>query len=346
VILATGSVPASLPFLPFDGRRIVSSTEALSFPSVPARLLVVGAGAIGLEMGSVWSRLGSTVTVIELTPQILPGWDGQIAQTLARLLARQGISIHTSMSVTTGRVKGSVVELSCRDSDGKDVAFEGDEVLVAVGRKPSSEGLGLEEAGIERDRAGRVVVDAKLRTSLPGVYAIGDLVAGPMLAHKAEEEGIAAAETISGGAGRVEYGTIPSVVYTSPEAASVGATEERLKTEGVAYAGGSFVFRANGRALALNRPDGFVKVLSDARTDRVLGVHILGAFASDMIAEAVAVMAFDGAAEDIARIAHAHPSLPEITREAALAALGRPINAPPKAMYAGRPPKAGTTIHT
>ncbi len=329
-ILATGSVPTELPFLPFDGKRIVSSTEALSFPTVPKRLLVIGAGAIGLEMGSVWRRLGSAVTVIELMSQILPGWDSQVSQTLQRLLVRQGLVIHTSTSVSGARSAKSGVTLMARDPRGGEMSFEGDVVLVAVGRKPYAEGLGLEQIGVQRDAAGRVVVDERLQTSVAGIYAIGDLVHGPMLAHKAEDEGIAAAEIIAGLAGQVDYATIPSVVYTSPEAAFVGRTEDELRKGGRPFVSGSFVFRANARALALDKPEGFVKVLADAETDRLLGVHIVGPFASDLIAEAVAVMAFGGASEDIARIVHAHPSLPEVVREAALAAGGRPINAPPQ----------------
>jgi dihydrolipoamide dehydrogenase len=330
VILATGSVPIALSSLPFDGERIVSSTEALGFSKVPGRLLVVGAGAIGLELGSVWSRLGSKVTVIELLPQILPGWDGQVSKTLLRLLTRQGIGFNLSTAVTGFKAAKGGITLFAKDASGAETAFDGDRILVAVGRRPFTDGLGLEEIGVARDDSGRVPVDGRQETSVQGVYAIGDLTPGPMLAHKAEEEGIAAAECIAGKAGHVDRGTVPAVVYTDPEAASVGATEEALKKEGVEYVSGSFVFRANARALALEKPDGFVKVLADARTDRVLGVHIVGPSASDLISEAVVVMAFGGAAEDIARTIHAHPSLSEVVKEAALDAGGRPINAPPR----------------
>jgi dihydrolipoamide dehydrogenase len=330
VILATGSVPVQVPSLPFDGKTVVSSTEALAFREVPRRLVVVGAGAIGLELGSVWMRLGSRVTVVEMKDQILPGWDSRVSQTLRRLLEKQGMGIHTGTAVTglgAGKT-GAVVR--AKAPDGAEKAFDGDVVLVAVGRRPYTDGLGLPEAGVGTDpRSGRVVVDGKLRTSLPTVFAIGDIAAGPMLAHKAEEEGIAAAESAAGRSGHVDYGVIPSVVYTAPEAAGVGKTEDELKAAGARYVTGSYVFRANGRALALNQPEGFVKVLAEEGTDRVLGVHAVGPFASELMAEAAAVMAFGGSSEDIARTAHAHPSLSEVTREAALAAGGRAIHVPP-----------------
>jgi dihydrolipoamide dehydrogenase len=330
VILATGSVPVQVPSLPFDGKAIVSSTEALSFAAPPGRLLVVGAGAIGLELGSVWMRLGSEVTVLEMKGQILPGWDGRTAQTLLRSLTRQGMKIHTGTAVMAAERRGAEVVVKAHDPAGAEVSFTGDVVLVAVGRKPFTAGLGLAEAGVRTEaRTGRVLVDEKLCTSLPGVYAIGDIAAGPMLAHKAEEEGIAAAETIAGRAGHVDYGIIPAVVYTEPEAASIGRSEEELAAAGVKFASGTYVFRANGRAMALNQTDGLVKVLADASSDRVLGVHAVGPFASELMAEAAAVMAFGGSSEDIARIAHAHPSLSEVTREAALAAAGRAIHVPP-----------------
>ena len=334
IILATGSVPVELPFLRFDGRWVVTSTEALSFSDVPKRLLVVGGGPIGLEMGSVWRRLGSEVTVVEMQPQILPGWDAQVAQTLGRLLARQGIDLRTATTVTAARVGKDGVTLTTRDAKGADVELTGDAVLVAVGRRPYTEGLGLEEVGVAGDRAGRVPVNDRMETNVAGIYAIGDLAPGPMLAHKAEEEGIAAAQCIAGKAGHVEYNTIPSVVYTRPEAASVGLSEDAAKAQGVRYVSGSFVFRANARALAMESPDGFVKVLADADTDRVLGAHIVGPLASDLIAEAVTVMAFGGSAEDIALTVHAHPSLPEALREAALVAEGRPLQCAPPT---GRP---------
>jgi dihydrolipoamide dehydrogenase len=330
VILATGSVPVQIPSLPFDRSVIVSSTEALSFPAVPRRLLVVGAGAIGLELGSVWLRLGSEVTVMEMKGQILPGWDSRTAQGLSRSLVKQGMKIRVATAVVGARRSGAELTVTARDAAGAELAFTGDVVLVAVGRKAYTEGLGLDRAGVRLDPSGRVVVDAKLRTTAGSVYAIGDIVAGPMLAHKAEEEGIAAAETIAGMPGHVDYGIIPSVVYTAPEAASVGRSEEELSSAGVRYTSGSYVFRANGRALALGQTDGSVRVLAEEGTDRVLGVHAVGPFASELMAEAAAVMAFGGASEDIARISHAHPSLSEVTREAALAAGGRAIHVPPQ----------------
>ncbi len=329
VILATGSVPVEIPSLRFDGSRIVSSTEALSFPAAPRKLIVVGAGAIGLEMGSVWLRLGSEVTVIEMKSQILPGWDSRTAQTLSRSLGKQGMKIHVGTAVQRAETRGKGVSVAAKDASGKELTFAGDVVLVAVGRRPYTEGVGLEQAGVRLEANGRVAVDGKLRTTAASVYAIGDIVAGPMLAHKAEEEGIAAAETIAGKPGHVDYGVIPSVVYTAPEAASVGRSEEDLAAAGVRFTSGSYVFRANGRALALGQTDGSVKVLAEEGTDRVLGVHAVGPFASELMAEAAAVMAFGGSSEDIARIAHAHPSLSEVTREAALAAGGRAIHIPP-----------------
>ncbi len=329
VILATGSVPTALPPLPFDGTRIISSTEALALRAVPRRLVVVGAGAVGLELGSVWLRLGSEVTVLELAAGVLPGWDTQAAQTLQRLLSRQGMRILTSAAVTGARPAKDGVSVVARLASGEERATDGDVVLVAVGRRPAVEGLGLEQVGVQMER-GRVKVDGKLRTTVPTVYAIGDLVCGPMLAHKAADDGIAAAENIAGGAGFVDHDLVPSVVYTAPEVASVGATEDRLRESATRYVSGSFVFRANGRALALARPDGFVKVLADAETDRLLGFHVVGPLASELVAEAVTVMAFGGSAEDIARTVHAHPSLSEVTHEAALAAEGRPINQPGK----------------
>ncbi len=318
ILLATGSMPVELPFLPFDGQTVVSSAEALAFESVPDHLAVVGGGVIGLELGSVWARLGARVTVIEIMDTILPGWDLEVARRLKRLLSDQGIEFHLSTKVTgLEKQKGSVV-LKAEEKDGKSVSFEPDKVLVAVGRRPyhSQE---LQATGVKLDGY-RVVVDKRFETSVPGIYAIGDLVAGPMLAHKAEEEGIACVELIAGHAGHVDYSIIPGVVYTHPEAASVGATEEQLKETGTSYSKGSFPFRVNGRALAAGETDGFVKILADDKTDAILGAHILGSQASAMIAEIVAVMAFRGSAEDIGRTVHAHPTLPEAVKEAALAA--------------------------
>ncbi len=336
IIIATGSVAVELSNLPFDGKSILSSTEALSFEKVPERLLVVGAGAIGLELGSVWARLGAKVQVVELMPQILPGWDARLARSLARLLEKQGMSIALATKVQGVAKSRKGVVLSGIDATGKELAFEGTKILVAVGRKPYTEGLGLAEAGVKLDERGRIAVDEGFRTSLPGVYAIGDVIAGPMLAHKAEDEGIAVAELIAGRAGHVSYSTIPGVVYTWPEAATVGKSEEQLTSQGITYRSGEFYFRANGRALAAESTDGFVKILADATSDRVLGVHILGPWASDLISEAVTVMEFGGSAEDIARTVHAHPTLTEVVREAALAVDKRAIHAPPLAVTGTR----------
>ncbi len=326
IVIATGSDVQSLPFLRIDGDRIVSSTEALSLAEVPRRLLVVGAGAIGLEMGSVWSRLGSQVTVVEIMSEVLPGWDAEVARGLRRELARQGMVFELGARVESCEARGDAVVL--RGSRGSEkLELSGDRLLVAVGRKPFTEGLGLEAAGVALEpRGGRIQVDEAFRTSVPGVYAIGDVVRGPMLAHKAEEEGVAVAEIIAGRRAHVSYATIPNVVYTEPEAASVGSTEEQLKERGVAYRKGSFPFRANGRALALGQSAGFAKVLADATNDRILGVHILGPQASSVIAEAVAVMEFGGSAEDLALTVHAHPTLPEALKEAALAVDRRSIH--------------------
>jgi dihydrolipoamide dehydrogenase len=326
IVIATGSDVQTLPFVEIDGDRVVSSTEALELAEVPGSLVVIGAGAIGLEMGSVWSRLGSRVTVVEIMSEVLPGWDGELARGLRRELARQGIAFELGVRVESVEKAGKGVVLR-GTREGSAFELAGDRLLVAVGRRPYTEGLGLQEAGVELEpRGGRIKVDEQFRTSVAGIYAVGDVIRGPMLAHKAEEEGAAVAEIIAGHSGRVSYATIPNVVYTAPEAASVGATEERLKEQGTAYRKGSFPFRANGRALALGETAGFAKVLADAKTDRILGVHILGAQASGIIAEAVAVMEFGGSAEDLALTVHAHPSLPEALKEAALAVDGRSIH--------------------
>jgi dihydrolipoamide dehydrogenase len=330
VILATGSVPAELPFLPFDGKRVVSSTEALAFDAVPERLIVVGAGAIGLELGSVWSRLGSDVTVVELMPQILPGFDARAATLLRRELKRQGLTIHTDTKIADADVGKSAVTLKGTDAKDKELQLEGEVVLVAVGRRPYTTGLGLETVGLSLGERGRVDVDDSYRTSLEGVYAIGDIINGPMLAHKAEDEGIAVAEIIANGHGEVNYDAIPGVVYTWPELASVGKTQEQLDEMGVSYRAGEFMFRPNGRALAMGATAGSVKILAEEDTDRVLGVHIVGPWASDLIAEATTVMEFAGSSEDIARTVHAHPTLTEVVKEAALAVDGRSIHAPRK----------------
>ncbi|HXG09583.1 MAG TPA: dihydrolipoyl dehydrogenase [Gemmataceae bacterium] len=326
IVLATGSEPASLSALPFDGVSIVSSTEALSFDKVPEHLIVVGAGYIGLELGSVWNRLGSKVTVVEFLPRIVAGADQEIAAALHKALARQGLVFHLETRVTGASTQGGEVIVNAMARD-REVLFQGDKVLVAVGRRPYTTGLGLEEIGVQLEEGtGRVVVDENLQTTVPGIYAIGDLVAGPMLAHKAEEEGIAVVERLAGRKTHVNYQTIPSVIYTWPELASVGLTEEQVKESGREYRVGKFPFSASGRARCLDEADGMVKVIADARTDRLLGVHILGPRASDLIAEAVTFMEFAGSAEDIARTCHAHPSLSEAIREAALAVDRRAIH--------------------
>jgi dihydrolipoamide dehydrogenase len=327
ILLATGSEPAALPNLPFNGTTIVSSTEALAFDAVPGRLIVVGAGYIGLEMGSVWSRLGSKVTVLEFLPRIVPTMDAEIATLLHKILEKQGLEFHLETKVTRAMPLGNQVIVEA-EAKGKAAQFEADRVLVAVGRKPLTAGLGLEELGINKDpKTGQVMVDEDYQTNVKGIFAIGDLIAGPMLAHKAQDEGIAFAERLAGQKAHVNYGAIPGVVYTWPEVAAVGLTEEQVKERGQEYRTGKFPFAANGRARCLDEHDGWVKIIADARTDRVLGVHILGPRASDMIAEAVNVIEFAGSSEDIARICHAHPTLSEAVREAALAVDRRAIHA-------------------
>jgi dihydrolipoamide dehydrogenase len=327
ILLATGSAPVELPFVPFDGTHIVSSTEALGFEKVPSHLVVVGAGYIGLELGSVWKRLGAKVTVIEFLPRIVPLMDIEIGQLLFKSLSKQGLEFHLETKVTGAKIQGDKVTVSAEPKEGKALSVECDKVLVAVGRRPYTEGLGLDAVGVATDpKSGRVIVDKHFRTNLATVSAIGDLIEGPMLAHKAEDEGVAFAELLAGRAGHVDYNTIPSVIYTWPEVASVGITEEQAKERGLAYNVGKFPFLANGRAKAMDETEGLVKVLADAKTDRVLGVHIIGPRASDMIAEAVTTMEFAGSAEDIARTCHAHPTLSEAFREAALAVDKRAIH--------------------
>lgn len=319
VMLATGSVVNALPSVPFDGKRVISSTEALSLPQVPKHLLVIGGGVIGLELGSVWLRLGAKVTVLEFADRLCPGLDSQMTKRLETILGKQGMEFMFQVKVTGSKTTKSGVELSYEDMKDKSTkTIEGDVVLVATGRKPYSDGLGLDELGIEKDKRGFVLVNEHLQTKYPNVYAVGDLVPGPMLAHKAEEEGVAVAELIAGHAGHVNYETVPGIVYTWPELASVGATEDQLKENGTAYKVGTFMFTPNGRAKAMGMTDGLCKVLADAETDRLLGVHIVGPRASDMIAEAVVAMEFGGSSEDLARSFHAHPTLSEVLREAAL----------------------------
>jgi len=319
IVIATGSAPAMLPGIEIDEQRIVTSTGALALDKAPQRLVVVGAGVIGLELGSVWRRLGAQVQVIEFLDQILPGMDGAVVKQFTRILKKQGFKLNLGMKLAEIETGKTSLKVSMEPAKGGErQEIEADVVLVAIGRVPYTKGLGLEETGVELDERGRIVVDEKFATSAGGVYAIGDVIAGPMLAHKAEDEGIALAEILCGQAGHVNYETIPGVVYTSPEIASVGKTEEALKAEGVKYNVGTFPFSANGRARAMNAAQGFVKILAHATSDRVLGVHIVGPFAGELIGEAGIAMEFGASAEDIARTCHAHPSLSEAVKEAAL----------------------------
>lgn len=322
VIIATGSKVAELRGVTLDGNRIGTSTEALSYPTVPEHLVVIGAGVIGLELGSVWRRLGSKVTVLEYLDRILPGIDDEIANEAKRVFERQGIVFRLGAKVTGARVDGTRCTVAVEGAE----PLACDRVLVCVGRVPNTDGLGLDAIGLAVDERGRIPIDAHFRTKVPNVYAIGDVVVGPMLAHKAEDEGVACVEHIVTGYGHVNYDAIPNVVYTYPEIASVGRTEEELKKAGIEYKKGSFPFMPNGRARALGATEGRVKILADAKTDRVLGVHVLGARADDVIAEAVVSIEFGASAEDIARTCHAHPTLSEIMKEAALAVHGRAIH--------------------
>jgi dihydrolipoamide dehydrogenase len=328
IIVATGSDVARLPGIEIDEKRIVSSTGALELPKVPQKLIVVGAGIIGMELGSVWRRLGAEVTVVEFLDHILPGVDSEVARQFHRIQEKQGITFKLSSKVTAVDTSGKTLKVRIEPAAGGGSAEtrEADIVLVAIGRVPYSEGLGLDAIGVKRDSRGRVVVDARYRTNVAGICAIGDVIAGPMLAHKAEEEGVAAAEILAGQSGHVNYEVIPNVVYTFPEIASVGKTEEELKAAGVGYNVGKFPFSANARARANLATEGFVKILADAKTDRVLGVHILGPDAETMIAEAAIAMEFGASSEDIARTCHAHPTLSEAMKEAALAVAKRAIN--------------------
>jgi dihydrolipoamide dehydrogenase len=327
IVIATGSDVARLPGIDIDEKRVVSSTGALALAKVPERLLVIGAGVIGLELGSVWRRLGSEVTVVEFLDRILPGMDNEVCRQFHRMLEKQGIVFRLSSKVTGVGGAGKRLSAMVTPANGGSAdAIEADAVLVAVGRTPYTEGLGLGELGVKTDNKGRVTVDAHYATNVPGIYAIGDVIAGPMLAHKAEDEGVAVAEILIGQAGHVNYDVIPNVVYTAPEIASVGKSEEELKEAGIDYKVGKFPFTANSRARVNLAPEGFVKILADARTDRVLGVHILGADAGNMIAEAAVAMELGAAAEDIARTCHPHPTLTEAVREAALAVDKRALN--------------------
>ena len=327
IVIATGSDIARLKGIAIDEKRIVSSTGALSLDKVPGKLLIVGAGVIGLELGSVWHRLGSEVTVVEFLDRILPGMDGEIARQFQRILEKQGFKFKLGAKVTGVDTSGATLKASVEPAAGGTAeTLEADVVLVCIGRVPYTDGLGCKEAGIALDNRGRVQIDPHFSTSVKGIYAIGDVVAGPMLAHKAEDEGVACAEIIAGQAGHVNYDVIPGVVYTTPEVASVGKTEEELKQAGVPYNSGKFPFTANGRSKVNQTTDGFVKVLADAKTDRVLGVHIIGIEAGEMIHEAAVLMEFGGAAEDLARTCHAHPTRSEAIKEAALAVGKRAIH--------------------
>jgi dihydrolipoamide dehydrogenase len=327
IVIATGSDVARLKGIDIDEKRVVSSTGALVLDKVPERLLVIGAGVIGLELGSVWRRLGSEVIVVEFLDRILPGMDADVCRQFQRILQKQGMTFRLSSKVTAVDASGNRLKAQVEPAAGGAAeTIEADVVLVAIGRVPFTSGLGLEAVGVAIDERGRVAVNHNYETNVHHIFAIGDVIAGPMLAHKAEEEGIAVAEYLHGDAGHVNYDVIPNVVYTSPELASVGKSEEELKAAGVAYNVGKFPFTANGRAKVNHTTDGFVKILADAKSDRVLGVHILGADAGNMIAEAAVAMEFGAAAEDIARTCHAHPTLPEAVKEAALAVAKRAIN--------------------
>ncbi len=321
VLLATGSRSVEIPALPLDGKRVVDSTGALTLDRIPEHLVVVGGGAIGLELGSVWRRLGARVTVVEALPRIAATLDGQIGRTLARFLKKQGLDLKVGTLVTGADTRGEQIRLTLQAEGREDEALDCDRVLVAVGRKPLTAGLGLEEAGVLLDKAGRVVVDAEYRTAVPSVFAIGDLIAGPMLAHKASAEGAAVAEILAGLPGEVNYDAVPSVIYTNPEVAAVGATEEQLKERGVPYVAGNFPFGGVGRAVCLGETEGMVKLLAHRESDRLLGAHIVGPRASDLIAECVLAVEFAASAEDLARTVHGHPTFGEGVMEAA-AALG------------------------
>ncbi|PZQ44898.1 MAG: dihydrolipoyl dehydrogenase [Micavibrio aeruginosavorus] len=327
IIIATGSDVVSLPGIAIDEKQIVSSTGAIALDKVPETMIVIGAGVIGLELGSVWSRLGAKVTVIEYLDRILPGMDNEVAKEAQKILTKQGLTFKLGAKVTSAVPGKKGVDLTIEPAAGGSAEkLSADIVLVAVGRKAYSDGLGLADAGVALDERGRVKTDGHFKTNVDGIYAIGDVIAGPMLAHKAEDEGMAIAEMLAGQKPHIDYNLIPGVVYTFPEIANVGKTEEQLKSEGVQYKVGKFPFMANGRARAMNATEGFVKIIADAKTDKVLGCHIVGPEAGTLIAEVVIAMEFGASAEDIARTCHAHPTLEETTKEAALAVAGRPIH--------------------
>ncbi|MCJ2081664.1 dihydrolipoyl dehydrogenase [Methylobacterium sp. J-090] len=327
VVIATGSDVTKLPGVTIDETIVVSSTGALELQTVPKKLLIIGAGVIGLELGSVWRRLGSEVTVVEYLDRILPGMDGEVGKQFQRILGKQGVQFKLSSKVTGVEVSDGAATVTVEPAAGGEAEkLAADVVLVAIGRVPYTEGLGLETVGVGLDNKGRIQTDSHYATNVTGIYAIGDVISGPMLAHKAEDEGVAVAELLAGQSGHVNYGVIPNVVYTYPEVASVGKTEEELKKDGIAYNSGKFPFTANGRAKVNHTTDGFVKILADATTDRVLGVHIVGADAGNLIAEVAVAMEFGASAEDVARTCHAHPTLTEAVKEAALAVAKRAIH--------------------
>jgi dihydrolipoamide dehydrogenase len=327
IVIATGSDVARLPGIEIDEKRVVSSTGAIALPNVPERLLVVGAGVIGLELGSVWRRLGAKVEVVEFLDRILPGMDDEVARQFQRIQEKQGIKFRLGCKVAAVDNKGKMLKASVEPANGgKAEVVEADVVLVAIGRVPYTDGLGLADVGVQTDNKKRVIVDQHYQTNVPGIFAIGDVIAGPMLAHKAEDEGVAVAEILAGHAGHVNYDAIPNVIYTFPEVASVGKTEEELKAAGIQYRVGKFPFTANGRAKVNKATEGFVKILADAQTDRVYGVHIIGADAGTLIGEVTLAIEFGASAEDIARTCHAHPTTSEAVKEAALAVDGRPIH--------------------
>jgi len=322
-IIATGSKPTTLPFISLDKERVITSTEALNLKEVPNHLLVIGGGVIGLELGSVYLRLGAKVTVIEFMDKIIPGMDGALSKELQKVLRKQGMKFELSTAVSAVERDGDTVKVTAKNKKGEEVSFEGDYCLVSVGRKPFTDGLGLENAGVELDERGRVKVNDHLQTNVSNIYAIGDVVKGAMLAHKAEEEGVFVAETLAGQKPHINYNLIPGVVYTWPEVAGVGKTEEQLKEEGVAYKVGSFPMRALGRSRASGDTDGFVKIIADEKTDEILGFHMIGARAADLVAEGVTAMEFRASAEDLTRMSHAHPTYAEAIKEAALDATGK-----------------------
>lgn len=320
IIVATGSKPSSLPFISIDKERIITSTEALKLPEVPKHLVIIGGGVIGIELGQVYLRLGAQVSVVEYMDRIIPGMDGALSKELTKVLKKQGMKFYTSHKVKEVTRNGNAITVNADDAKGKELVLEGDYCLVAVGRRPYTDGLNAEKAGVQVNERGQVVVNEHLQTTAPNIYAIGDVIRGAMLAHKAEEEGVLVAEYLAGQKPHIDYNLIPGVVYTWPEVAAVGKTEEQLKADGVQFKSGSFPFKALGRARAGGDIDGFVKILADAKTDEVLGVHMIGARCADLIAEAVTAMEFRASAEDISRMSHAHPTFAEAIKEAALAA--------------------------